>query len=584
MNFRQRARQAWAVLLSLAMIAPGFAAAQEKPASDVPAAALRVTTRLVLVDVVVRDKAGQPVTDLQASDFTVSEKGKAQKISIFALERPAPAATPPPMPPNVFTNRPGYRMPEGPLTILLLDGMNTQIANQNYARQQLLKYLKTQHQANQRMAVFALGNTLRVLQDFTSDPRLLRAALESYAAAESPALAEGAPRPPSKLASGDARLGGAAADRMRTLLGQFETEQSATNLERRISGTLAALRLIARAMAGYPGRKNLIWVSASFPVVLFPDAALPSLHVTMLGSQNATTNVMRSYEPELKATENLLSEAQVAVYPVDARGLVGAGGVADASNSGLNSAGLLRLGADYGNTVTSQSAQLVDSTAAMKDLADETGGRAYYSRNDIDNAVALGIADGSIYYLIGYYPEDKSADGSFRKISVNVDRPEMQVRHRPGYYAIDDVKVAREKKDNEKDSELMMAMGTEALTTNMVVFDARVTPPAAGGGPVTVEVLVNPRTLSTEPLGGGQQQVSVDFYAAAFAPDGKVVAHKESKIEAPLSPDQYAKMQQGGLPFQAQLELKPGNYSVRIAIRDNRTGYFGTLEAPISLK
>ena len=131
----------------------------------------------------------------------------------------------------------------------------------------------------------------------------------------------------------------------------------------------------------------------------------------------------------------------------------------------------------------------------------------------------------------------------------------------------------------------MMAMATDALTTNMVVFDSRITPPAAGGGGTcTVEVLVDPRTLSTEPLGGGKQQLSVNFYAAAFTPDGKVVADKSSKIEAPLSAEQYAKLQQGGLPFQAQLELKPGNYSVRVAIRDNRTGYFGTLEAPISLK
>ena len=89
MNFRQSTRQAWALLLSAALLAPPFARAQEKPASDIPAASLRVTTRLVLLDVVVRDKAGQPVTGLQASDFSVTEKGKPQKIAVFALERPA---------------------------------------------------------------------------------------------------------------------------------------------------------------------------------------------------------------------------------------------------------------------------------------------------------------------------------------------------------------------------------------------------------------------------------------------------------------------------------------------------------------
>src|SRR5215469_11978391 len=113
---------------------------------DVNTPAVRVSARLVLVDAVVSDKSGKRITDLKKDDFTVLENGKPQKLSAFSFEVPEAPSTKPPLPPNVFTNRPEYDMAKGPLTILLLDGLNTALADQGYARSQMLKYLGTQLQ------------------------------------------------------------------------------------------------------------------------------------------------------------------------------------------------------------------------------------------------------------------------------------------------------------------------------------------------------------------------------------------------------------------------------------------------------
>src|SRR6266700_2344516 len=155
--------------------------AQQPSIEDLNTPAVRVTTRLVLVDAVVTDKSGQRIKDLKREDFTVLENGKPQKISAFSFESPevSPRQAPD-LPPNVHTNRPEYDMPKGPLTIVLLDGLNTPVADQGYARSQILKYLGTQLQPGQPVAVYTLAGSLRLLQDFTGDVALLKAAVEHF--------------------------------------------------------------------------------------------------------------------------------------------------------------------------------------------------------------------------------------------------------------------------------------------------------------------------------------------------------------------------------------------------------------------
>ncbi|MGA8309160.1 MAG: VWA domain-containing protein, partial [Terriglobales bacterium] len=179
--------------------------------SEVPAPTIRVSTHLVLVDVVVTDKQGKPVTGLRQEDFVVQEKGKNQKVAFFTAPGESQNQPPPVLPPGIYSNKPEYRSPGGPLVILLLDAANTPFKDQAYARQQMLKFVKEEYKPGQRIAVFTLTNSLGVLQDFTADPAVLLKALQSYQPLAQEMANGAAPRPPSTSSDGGAGAQAAAA-------------------------------------------------------------------------------------------------------------------------------------------------------------------------------------------------------------------------------------------------------------------------------------------------------------------------------------------------------------------------------------
>ncbi|MBI3661584.1 MAG: VWA domain-containing protein [Acidobacteria bacterium] len=588
MRFQRRVLP-WAVAAGLLLCGchPGVLAAQQPP-RDVPAPVLRVTTRLVLVDAVVTDKQGRHVEELTPADLTLLEDGKPQRIASFDLAQPGLAATRPrpavpPLPPDIYTNRAEYRAAREPLTVILLDALNTPVQDQAYARTQMLRYLDTQLQPSQQVAVYTLGQSLRLLQDFTDNPQLLKAAVQSFTPEKSfqqfiedvdrrlPAgprgnvTREGDPRPESRQLF----------DRLR----DFYSEQARVALKARVGITLSAFQIIARSLAGYPGRKDLIWVSASFPLST-------TKQIIKYGDTPSDPNyrsVEDSFEGDLQKTSSLLTDAQVAVYPVDARGLVGSV-LTDASSPGTDELGLGKLGADYGAAVTDSNSKLLASQASMEQLASDTGGRVFMNRNDVDNAVALSIADSASYYVLSYYPEDKGWDGKFRKIQLKVNRPGLVVRHRQGYFAANPSQWDKQGKDI-KNAELMSAMQSESPSATLVIFDVRVVPPAiAGRMQVPVDLLVDPRTLAPEDTGGGSRRYRVEFHVVAYTSEGKVATSKDAAIEAPLTPEKFTAVQQQGFPLRTQIELPPGRYRIRVGVRDLRTGFIGTVDVPLALE
>jgi VWFA-related protein len=551
--------------------------------------AMRVSTRLVLVDVAVTDKAGKHVKDLAASEFTILEDGKPQRLAVFSVEgpqnTPAPASAAHSLPPNICTNRPEYGMPVGALTILLLDTLNTRAEDQAYVRTKMLHFVETQLAAHDRIAVFSLGQSLRELQDFTDNPELLQAAIKEFlpqkpGQLDIEAVEKRLPRP-HESGGTSART----AQRIASMLAQlreFYAEQANLALDERVHKTLAGFRILARAVGGHPGRKNLIWVSAAFP--------LTSTHKVVqykadLSDPNRTEAVSeidleRSYLADFRRTVALLADAQVAVYPVDARGLVGSM-VSDTSDSGTNEMSQFKTGSEFGDEISKQSGALIDSQATMTQFAGETGGRVYKNRNDIDHAVGLSIEDGAAYYSLAYYPQDKNWNGKFRKIQVKVDRPGLELRYRQGYYA---APLEAKEQVSEQTADIVSALDLSSPDATLVVFDAKVSPPARNGKQeVTVDFLVDMSTLSAPQDKDGKRAYDVEFHAAAFAPDGKLAGHKDIKLKAAMKPEEYAALRQQGLPFHTQLELPPGRYQIRLAVRDDRTGFLGTTGMPLLL-
>jgi VWFA-related protein len=551
--------------------------AQQAGSQEPPPPTIRVNTRVVLVDVVVTDKQGKPVNGLKPENFTVQEKGKTQKVAFFTTpEEAMKQNSPPQLGPGIYSNKPEFRSAGGPVTVLLLDAVNTPFRDQAYARLQMLKYVREQLKPNERIGVFALTNSLRVLQDFTTDPGILIAALERYKPQEQQLVAGAAA--PVSTAIGNVDLGpGATALLTMTQaeISAFQGVQVAYQLDRRVEVTLSGMRSLARILAGIPGRKNVVWLTAAFPFDLIPEdrsvseaelmASLPNIQqkgVGTIASGAVAATERTSHNQDIREVAAEMSSAQVAIYPVDARGLVsGMEFLPDDSANRQTLDSSLRAAARVSDVAASQE--------TMRAIAAETGGKAYYNQNEIKVGVGLAMADDSASYTIGYYPEDKKWDGRYRSIKVKVDRQDAEVRHRRGYFAIDPSQL----KDKKPEQQVTEALGDMAPDTQ-VTFSAQVK--KTDKGKIGVDFLIDPRTVTAADSSGGKK-LNLVAYAAVLSPEGRMLGNVSQKVDQVFKDDVYQQILQRGILLHMDLDPQPGQ--LRLAVQDVPTGLVGTINA-----
>jgi VWFA-related protein len=572
-------RTTWCALLltmsvmSLAQTNPSVAAptaqtSQDKPAA--PSAALKVTTRLVVVDVIAKTNKGEVVKDLKAEDFTLTEDGKQQEIRSFNFQQGDSNTSPPiaTLPAGLFTNQLAYR-PTGALNVILLDALNSNLPDQAFMRDAMVKFLAKLPEKGP-IAIYVLGLKLRLLQDFTSDPEILRQVIANLKTQNSPVLnSPSGSSPISDLPAGSAAASLlASVPGLRSQILAFQAERTAAQTDFQVSYTLKALNSLARSLAGYPGRKNLIWISESFPFDILSE-----------NNSNA-----RNYSSDVAATGSLLSDAQVAVYPIDARGLVNYSVYSVPTNAGTAANGVtLRDG--MGASMSGEANALLASHTAMNDLAEKTGGEAFYGRNDLENSIRDSINDGASYYTLGYYPENKDWNGAFRKVHVKVARSGIKLRYRIGYLSLDRTAFVKAN-PAKQDADLDQALNLDWPIATALTFQAQVLPPSPQTqNKVVVRYRIDPRGLNFEHGDDGLEHVAVLCAVRAFSTKdpSKMVGAEANKMEGPLRQEAYSKIVNGFFPCQEQLSLPPGNYVLRLGVRDNSTGLIGSATAQVTV-
>jgi VWFA-related protein len=577
MSKRGFRRRTYVSLILVGILAGAIWLLAQASSGQVPAPTVRVNTRLVLVDVVVTDKQGKPVSGLKAEDFTIEEKGKKQKIAFFQTPEEAQKQNmPPQLGPGLYTNKPEFRSPGGPLTVLLLDAANTPFRDQAYSRQQMLKYVTQQFKPGMRMGVFTLTNSLQVLQDFTGDPDVLLAALKKYKPQEQ-VLQNALPAPVSAGASSLSTGQATTTAQVEAIAQGFQSAQVGYALDRRVEITLNAMGSLARILGGIPGRKNIVWLTAAFPFELIPEernvseaellADLPNIQhkaVDTIAAGSVAGTERQSYAGKIREAAAELATAQVAIYPVDVRGLIS--GVEFAREDAAN-----RQTSSGSDRAFARMSDVSASQETMKAVADETGGRVYINQNEVAAGVALAMDDNNASYTIGYYPEDKKWDGKYRSIKVKLARDGVQVRHRHGYFAID----PSQQKDRKPEQQVADALRDDAPAT-LVTFSAQVKP--GEKGKVAIAFLVDANSLSAEDVSGGKK-LSFAYYAALFSPNGKMIENRSQKAEQTFKEDIYRQILQQGILLKLDMDAKTDKGQLRLAVQDLRTGMVGTIDA-----
>lgn len=572
----------------------------------------------VTVDVVVTDSRGHSVKGLSKEDFQVQENLEPQDLASFrefgnsTVEPSKPVASAPP-PPNVFNNNDNTTADQ-PMVVILLDFLNTDLADQQYAIRQLAKFLRTKP-AGTKFALFLLTERLQMLEGFTSDENLLLATLNSKSAQ---------PRISSELQRMDLSSLIESTKQQALISPNLEqgvqalTNQQATldaaQLDRRTLVTTDGFAALAHYLTATPGRKSLIWLSGSFPLTFLANDK-PNVDTATL------TTVQNTYSDLVRKTTNLLAESHVAVYPVNARGMdvavlpgvdenpnpqvTGLPGsmvpaIAHVSTGVTNQASSMTAPSDLQKRMDELEKGRLTGDSAMEQVASETGGKAFQNTNDLTQAMQTAADLSSHYYLLTYSPKKQMRNGAFRSIKVSLARKGYHVAYRRGYYAVD-------RQTASAKSDLKIAINSAAMEQGLpqarqMVFAARVVPagkphkaasPSSAGGSGAKEPLVELQRYSVDyaiaaselrfGAKGASHTADLILMAVAFGDKGAVLSQNAIESATTLNAAAYKDTQIGGLRMHQEFEMPATATSMRLGIVDVVSGHLGTLELPLPL-
>ena len=377
------------------------------------------------------------------------------------------------LPPHTFSNAPRYAIASA-ANVLLLDALNTPLSDQLYVRRRMLKYLHTIPPGT-RIAVFTLASKLRMVEGFTTDSTTIENALKEPRGHPelSPVMD---PLYDQQMATmGLLADGGGASAEAVEAMNQFAAETAAFEVDLRLDVTIDAMEQLARYLSTIPGRKNLIWYTGAVPINVGPDP-----------TQEDPSASQRDYGNRLSKLAELMALARVAVYPVDARGLLNVPST-QAENNQQNP-GILTLTPNSRPVAVAMptTAEVIDQSnvqflaanfaehSTMDQIANETGGKAFYNTNAVGDAVVKSITNGANYYTIGYVPANKNYNGAYRKIEVQMPEAHAELEYRHGYYADDPAQTA--KLMPGRLSPLIAAMQHGVLPQSQVLFRVRLLP------------------------------------------------------------------------------------------------------------
>lgn len=586
------------VLAIVLFLGPWEVSSSAQHAADDSVQVFHAESRQVLVDVVVRDHHGQFIPGLKPDAFTILEDGKPQKLVAMSMHAqsatPAAPAAPLKLPPNQYTN---YTVadPDRPLTIVLLDLLNTQAIDQAYARKQMIEFLRALP-PGRRVALFVLGTRLKMLQGFTGDSDILVAAAKMLRPDGSLLMTSEADRQFAEVVGTNLDVNSSPMGAI-AISGSSPSPSMAAAIEKALTGehdnqglqrmglTLDALATLARAVSAYPGRKNLLWLSGEIPLRFTPDFQEQANGQSRGNSQAGNhTAALQPQTSSITETAALLTASQIAVYPIDIRGVTSPG-----TGMNITSPNIIG-GANEAGSMSTRFARRMgqmqfDDRSTMSDIARETGGTASFGTNDLKGALETSTLEGENYYTIAYTPENHNWDGKYRKIEMKCSATGAKLTYRRGYYAVADMFISQDPKAVEAQVAHLFAtaMQLEAPTATAVLLKVQVLPPDASHKTVRIDYAISPHDVIFDGTPESDRHLSLDLMAVAWDKQGKDAGHSSDRIDTSVPTKVYQDVMRSYIPAHQELELKPGTYTLRLGVVDRNSRKIGTLDVPLTI-
>lgn len=501
------------------------------------------STGLVIVDVTVRDRSGNPIEGLKKEDFTVQEDGRPQTISVFEYQRltldPLPSPTPVEAPitqdPTPKT-QPTPRYHDKRLLVLFFDFSSMPPADQIRAQQSALKFLHEKMTSSDVVSILTFSTRLKVVQEFTADRQKLAEIIRGFRIGEASDLA------------GEADTGEEEGEETGAAFVADQTEFNIFNTDRKLS----ALESAVKRLAPLPERKALVYFSSG---------------VGKTGVEN---------QSQLRATVNAAVRSNVAFYPIDARGLVATAPGGDASQAAPRGSSVFS-----GRAQTRQRERFNDQQETLYTLAADTGGKALLDSNDLSLGIAQAQNDVRSYYIVGYYSTNPAQDGRYRRIRVTLaGQPQAKLDFRSGYFA--GKKFGQfSSDDKERQLEEALALG-DPITDLPLALEVNYFRLGRERYFVPVAVKIPGSEISLIRR-GAREETEFDFIGQVKDAKGRIVANVRDGIKVKLDQASASQLGHRHLQYDTGFTLPPGPYRLKFLTRENRTGKMGTFEVAFEI-
>jgi VWFA-related protein len=535
-----------AMVAMLALVAPASPQNQNPPAQDSSQSStftLKVNSDLVLTNIVVRDKkTGAVVKGLTEKDFTITEDGKPQHIASFDFENVDEAAAlneatiNAAAPNGVFGAKTGTATTEElrnhRLIVMFFDITSMQPDDLDRAQDAARNYINKQMHPADLVAVVSLDATLSLDQDFTASKDLLLKAVNAYGGTQGSGFGAGATSTSNQVEDASS-------------FSPDESEYNDINTDRE----LFAIEDISKSLAYLNEKKSLLYFSGG---------------IQRDGIEN---------QASLHAAINVSVRANVAIYSVDARGLQAISPLGDATTGNLRGANSFN-GAALQNNLDSN----FNTQEVMANLSSDTGGKAFFDSNDFSGAFDRIQKDTSAYYVIGYHSTDLRRDGRYRRLSVKINRGDVKLEYRPGYYAPADYQHATK---DERERQLEEELASDLPSTDMAVYmqalyfrtgDDRFYVPIS---------LVVPGSQIPFVKGGDRDKATLDIIGQVRDTAGHDIGDIRDTVK--LAVDESQQVRQKNVQYTTGFNLPVGKYHVKFVVRENETGRMGSFETDLTV-
>ncbi|HZQ24826.1 MAG TPA: VWA domain-containing protein [Terriglobales bacterium] len=504
----------------------------------------RAKTELVLVNVTVRDRNGNPVHDLKRDDFSILEDNKPQQVSSFDIENSDAAVSTATLESKPLANLPAKSqaapalidsstLKDRRLIVLFFDLSSMQPEEIDRAVTAAQNYVDKQMAPADLIAVLSLDNTLTVNQDFTSDRDTLKKTLRAFNLGAGQGYEEGA----TGATEGTADTGAS--------FTVDDTEYNIFNTDRR----LEALRSIADRLARIDQKKSLIYFSSG---------------MDRTGIEN---------ESELRAATNAAVRANLSIYTMDMRGLQ-----AMVPGGEAQSASLRGTSPYSGKSTLNQYDSNFINQETLVTLAGDTGGRAFLDSNDFGRVFSRVQQDTSYYYLLGYRSTNTARDGRFRRITVRINRPGLKLEFRHGYYAPADFQHANRE---DREQQLEQELASDLPSTDLQVYLSAAYFRMSDNGFYVPVSLVVPGSQIPFMQKNDQDRATLDIVGAVFDPNKRPVNQVRDTVKLALNTSQL--VQHKNVQYDTSFVLPSGQYHLKFVLRENQTGQIGSFETDLTI-